>query len=450
MKVNERTKSLPLEGVRVLSLTASWSGPFGCMLLGDLGAEVLRLEQIQYAGGMTRGVEPRPEERKWINNKQGGIAQYVDRKPWGPNGEYPWNRFSFGNCHLQNTYSFTLDYSRPKGWELVKRVIKMSDIFIENNTPTTAPKLGFTWEVLHEINPRLIVLRSPGFGLDGPHMNWKGYGRNIEAVIGHAWLVRYSEAPEHLFSNRQTYLMDNMGAHSIALSAMMALLDRERTGKGSLVEVAQAETAMCALPAPFIDYFANGKIRPVEGNRSATAVQGCYQTEGDDQWVVITINGDDEWKGFCKAIGNPPWTQDERFGDLLGRLKYQDDLDENITQWTRERGNYEIMYLLQAHGVPAGPVMTEAMTFADDHLKDREFFIEETQKWCGTHLYTGYTGKYTRTPRKNRADMPPCGLGEHNEYVLKGLLGFSDKEYVELEREEYIGTEILAGAKANL
>lgn len=449
-RVETKAKRLPLEGVRVLSLTQSWTGPFGSMLLGDLGAEVLRLEQIQYIGGLTRGVEGRPNEERWLKDRGGGIMQYVDRKPWGPNGEYPWNRFSFGNCHLQNTYSFTLDFTRPKGWDLLKEIIRISDIFIENNTPTTTPKLGLTWDFLHEVNPRLIVIRSPAFGLSGPHMNWKGFGRNVEGAIGHAWLARYSEALEHLISNRQTYLMDNMGAHTVATAAMMALLDREKTGTGALVEVAQGEAAMGALPAPWIDYFANGCIRPARGNRLATAVQGCYPTAGDDQWVVITINGDEEWKGFCDALGNPPWTGDPRFGDLPGRLKHQDDLDTRIAEWTTKRTNYDVMYLLQAHGVPAGPVMTEASTFADGHVKDRDFFIEETQKFCGTHLYAGYIGKYRTTPRKNRAEMPPCWLGEHNAYVFKTLLGLSDEAYAELEKEQYIGTEILTDAKQSL
>ncbi len=449
-KEEMKAKRFPLEGIRVLSLTQSWTGPFGSMLLGDLGAEVLRLEQIQYIGGLTRGVEARPNEERWLNDKGGGIMQYVDRKPWGPNGEYPWNRFSFGNCHLQNTYSFTLDFSRPKGWDLLKKIIKLSDIFIENNTPTTAPKLGFTWDFLHEINPKLIVIRSPAFGLSGPHTNWKGFGRNVEGAIGHAWLCRYSEAPEHLISNRQTYLMDNMGAHTVATAAMMALLDRDKTGVGSHVEVAQAEAAMGALPAPWIDYFANGKVRSAKGNRLDTAVQGCYPTLGDDQWVVISIGNDEQWKGFCKAIGNPPWTKEYRFSDLVERLKNQDDLDAQISKWTRKRTNYDVMYILQAHGVAAGPVTTEKNIFEDGHLKDRDFFIEETQKWCGTHLYTGYTGKYNKTPRKSRAEMPPCWLGEHNEYVFKDLLGLSEKEYADLERERYIGTEVLAEAKVSL
>jgi crotonobetainyl-CoA:carnitine CoA-transferase CaiB-like acyl-CoA transferase len=216
------------------------------------------------------------------------------------------------------------------------------------------------------------------------------------------------------------------------------------------VEIAQAEAAMSALPAPWMDYFANGIIRPALGNRRSTAVQGCYQTLGEDQWVVITINDDEEWGRFCDAIDNPSWTRDERFRDLPGRLKHHDELDEKIAEWTAKRSNYDVMYLLQAHGVPAGPVMTEALHFTDGHLKDRKFFIEETQKWCGTHLYSGYIGKCARTPRKNRADMPPCGLGEHNEYVFKELLSLSDEEYTTLEREQYIGTELLSDAKVSL
>jgi crotonobetainyl-CoA:carnitine CoA-transferase CaiB-like acyl-CoA transferase len=433
-----------------LSLTQSWTGPLASMLLGDLGAEVLRLEQIQYAGGLTRGVGAYPNEKRWLNNKNGGVMQYVDRKPWGPNGEYPWNRFSFGNCHLQNTCSFTLDFTRPKGWKLLEQIIKISDIFIENNTPTTLPKLGLTWEFFQKINPQLIFIRSPGLGLEGSHSHWKGFGRNIEAAIGHTWLYRYSEKPEHLISNRQTYLMDNMAAHSVAMAALMALLNREQSGKGCHIEVAQAEAAMGALPVAWMDYFVNGRMQPSQGNKLPTALQGCYPAAGDDQWVVITINSDEEWKNFCEAIDSPHLAKDPRFDNLLGRLKNQDILDKKITKWTRMHNNYEIMRLLQAHGVPAGPVMNEAMSFQDKQLKDRHFFIEETQKWCGTHMYTGYTAKYTRTPRKNRADMPPCGLGEHNEYVFKKLLKLSDEEYAELEREKYIGTEFLAKAKASL
>lgn len=446
-----KNKAHPLEGVRVFGFTQSWTGPFGCMLLGDLGAEVLRIEQIQYAGGLTRGEEPRPKRERWVNDRNGGIMQYVDREPWGPNGEQPWNRFSFGNAHLQNTHSFTLDFSRPKGLSLLKEILKKCDVFVENNTPTTAPKLGLTHEFLHSVNPGLVIVRAPGFGLTGPHMHWKGFGRNIESAIGHAWLMRYSEAPEHVASNRQTYIMDNLGAYTVASAVMMGLLAREQNnGKGMLVEMAQAEAAMAAMPAAWIRWFANGDMAAAEGNRLPGVIQGCYPCKGEDAWVVITVRDDEEWSALVAAMGDPGWASEAAFADAASRRGNHDAVDERISEWTRTRNSYEVMHLLQRCGVPAGPVMTEAMTYADPHVRSKNFWIKETQKWCGTHEYTGYPGILRNTPRKDRAQMPPAGLGEHNEYVFKVLLGLSDAEYAELEKAEFIGTEMLEKAKVSM
>ena len=453
MKITTRKKKFPLEGLRVLGFTQSWTGPFCGMLLGDLGAENLRVEQIQYAGGMTRGLAAFPIRDMWINMKDGRTMQYPDREPTGPNGEYHMNRFSFGNCHLQNTYGFTLDFTRPKGMELFKRLVKMSDIFLDNNTPTTAPKLGITWEMLHEVNPRLIVIRAPGFGLSGPHMHWKGFGANIEACVGHTYALRYSDAPEHAVSNFETYSMDNCGAHTLASADMMGILRREKTGEGMQIEITQAEGVMGVLPVFLMDYFVNGRMQPAWVNRHPTAIQGCYPTRGENEgydWLVITLFDDDDWQRLCEALGQPAWTRDPKFGDAISRHANQDELDGHITTWTREHDNYAAMFLLQKHGVAAGPVMTEKMVFDDPHVREHDFFIEETQKWCGTHKYAGYTGKFRRTPRQNRADMPPTGLGEYNEFVFKELLGLTEEEYEDLVCEEYIGTEMLATAKASL
>ncbi len=450
---SKKKKNYPLEGIRVLGFTQSWTGPFTGMLLGDLGAEHLRVEQIQYAGGMTRGVMPFPMDDYYANIKDGGIFQYPDRKCTGPNGEYHMNRFSFGNGHLQNTYGFTLDFMRPKGMELFKKLIKMSDIFVENNTPTTAPKLGLTWEALHEINPQLIVIRSPAFGLTGPHFNWKGFGSNIEAGVGHTHALRYSDNEEDTISTLETYTMDNCGSHTLPTAAMMGLLQREITGEGVLIEIPQAEGVLDVMPVYWMDYFVNGRIQPAWSNRHPSAVQGCYPSLGDDpnmDYVIITIFNDEEWQGFCTAIGNPKWCQDPKFADAVSRLKNQDELDKHITAWTKQHDAYAIMHLLQAHGVPAGPLMTEKMVYEDHHVLDHDFFIEETQQWCGTHKYTGYTAKMLRTPRKNRADMPPTGLGQYNEYVFKEILKLTDAEYQELIDEEYIGTEMSSGAKPSL
>jgi crotonobetainyl-CoA:carnitine CoA-transferase CaiB-like acyl-CoA transferase len=247
--------------------------------------------------------------------------------------------------------------------------------------------------------------------------------------------------------------MDNCRAHTLAAASMMGLLQREKTGKGMLIEVAQAEGVMGVLPIFWMDFFINGRTQPAYANRHPTAIQGCYPTKGerkDYDWVVITIHDDSEWLGFCEALGHPDWTKDKKFEDCISRHKHHDDLDNHIAEWSRQHNNYAIMHLLQKHGVPAGPVMTEEMVFKDKHILEHDFFIEETQKWCGTHKYSGYTGRFRNTPRKNRADMPATGLGEYNDYVFKDLLGVSDQEYAELEKEHYIGTEMLPDAKSSI
>ncbi|MFH2133140.1 MAG: CoA transferase [bacterium] len=453
MEIKTKKKRYPLQGVRVLGFTQSWTGPFAGMLLGDLGAENLRLEQIQYAGGMTRGLTSFPLRDMWINKKVGRTMQYPDHEPTGPNGEYHMNRFSFGNCHLQNTCGFTLDFTRPRGMDLLKQLLLKCDIFLDNNTPSTAPKLGLSPEFLHEVNPRLIIIRAPGFGLWGPYENWKGFGANIEAAVGHTFALRYSDKPEHIVSNLETYSMDNCGAHTLASAAMMGLLQRNKTDRGMLIEIAQAEGVMGVLPIFWMDYFINGRTQPPYGNRHPSALQGCYPTRGnnpDYDWVVLTINNDKEWRGFCQALGDPLWARAEKFSDGVSRLKHHDEIDQHISEWTRKHDHYAIMFLLQQHGVPAGPVLTEKMVYEDMHLLEHDFFIEENQKWCGTHLYSGYTGKFRHTPRKNRADMPATGLGEYNEYVFKKLLGVTDEAYAELEKEAYIGTEMLVDAKSSI
>jgi len=156
---------------------------------------------------------------------------------------------------------------------------------------------------------------------------------------------------------------------------------------------------------------------------------------------VITITNDEEWKAFCRAIGDPPWSQEETFADSLSRYKNHDELDRHIEEWTSQRNKYDVMHLLQKEGVPAGPIMNERDAYNDPHLKERDFFLEMTQKWCGNHLYAGFAWRHLRAPQK--AYLPPPGLGEHNEYVYKELLKMTDEEYAELEKEQYIGDTYL-------
>ena len=238
-----------------------------------------------------------------------------------------------------------------------------------------------------------------------------------------------------------TFVMDTTGGCGIVTAAIMALHHRKKTGRGMHIDLAQSQTILPGLGEAMMDYSMNGRVQESMENRHPVAIQGCYRCIGDDDWVVITINDEEEWNGFCRAIGNPAWTKEEKFADLLNRHKNQDELDERIEVWTSQHDKFQVMEIMQKEGVPAGPVISEKDAYENPHLRERGFFLEINQKWCGTHEYPGFPWKFTRTPQE--AYLPPPGLGEHNEYVYKELLGISDEEYAQLEKEEYLGTEYL-------
>ena len=428
-------KKLPLEGVRVVAMTVVFSGPFSAMLLADLGAEVIRLETIHHHANVTRGIIARPPQEMYTNNYDGGYWQYPDRTV----GEYPYNRCTLFNVNGRNKHAVTLDLSREKGIEIFKDLMKITDIFIENNSPEVLDKFGIDYEMMCDANPEIIMISAPGYGLSGPYRDWRGYGNNVEGVLSHTWQSQYSS--DDLSTRTPSLVMDSTGGCGMTMAAMMALHHREKTGRGQFVDLAQGQTLMPCLGEGFMDYSMNGRVQTAMGNRHPVAVQGCYECKGDDNWIAISISNDGEWEGFCRALGNPDWTIDKKFTDSLSRREHHDDLDENITNWTSTQDKFVVMKRLQEEGVPAGPLLSEKDAYNDPHLKDREFFVEITQKWTGTHNYPGFPWKTSRTPQEVR--LPPPGLGEHNEYVFKELLNISDEEYAELEKEKYIGTEYL-------
>jgi crotonobetainyl-CoA:carnitine CoA-transferase CaiB-like acyl-CoA transferase len=154
---------------------------------------------------------------------------------------------------------------------------------------------------------------------------------------------------------------------------------------------------------------------------------------------MITVYSDDDWRGFCRALGNPPWSQEERFSDALSRWKNQDELDKLIEEWTLRHDHVAVMHLLQKEGVACGPVEDQRDAYNDTQLKDRGFFEQLTHVDCGTHLYPGMLYKLSKTPLSIR--LPPCRLGEHNEYVYKKVIGVSDQEYAALEKAGHIGMD---------
>ena len=323
-------------------------------------------------------------------------------------------------------------------------------------------KLGLSWEEMSEVNPRLIYIRAGGYGLTGPYRRFSGLGVIFESWAGHTWLRGYADSDPS--TTTSSFPADAAAGSSAAFALLLGLRHLEKTGKGQVIDLGQGENWFPHIGEIFMDYIMNGRSQRTIGNRHPTAIQGCFLAKGerpsaerlvayprlpdentvipgDDHWVVLTIQTDEEWEGFCRAIGNPPWTKEERFADALSRLKNHDELDKLIEEWTSQHDKYEIFHLLQREGVPAGVVMDDRDVYEDPHLKERGWATQLTHRECGTHLYPGLVWKMNKTPGAIQY-AAPC-LGEHNEYVYKKVIGVSDEEYERLVKEEHIGDKYI-------
>jgi len=425
---------LPLEGIRVAALTVVWAGPFAEMLLADWGAEVIRVESLKHFPVPTRGMMPRPPA--FLTEHWRGYTAYVGKEP----GERPWNRFALFNAHARNKLSMTVDLTQPKGMEIFKRLIEVSDIYLDSNQVQVAEKLGINYDMLRQVKPDIIMITMPGFGTTGPYKYYRAFGAHLEGFFGHTWLRGYPDSDPT--TTTYAFHCDAAAGATAAFAAVMALRYRNRTGKGQWIDLAQAEAAVPHLGEAVMDYTMNRRVQGAMGNRHPSAAPcGCYRCRGEDRWVTITVTSDEEWQGLCRAMGNPSWTKDERFADGLSRYRNQVELDRLVEEWTIQHDHYAVMHLLQREGVPAGPVIDDRDALNDPHLKDRGFFEELYQEDCGTLTYPGLAWKMSKTP--NYLRLPPVRLGEHNEYVYKEVLKVSDEEYAELEREGHIGMDYL-------
>ena len=424
---------LPLEGIRILDMTVVWAGTYCATLLADMGAEVIRLESIKRLPPITRGYIPYPP-KEVIEGLPAFVAAMPGREP----GRRPWNRYPLFNAHGRNKLGITVDLTQPSGMDIFKRLIAVSDAFVENNVTETMDKLGISYEMMRQINPRIIMLRMPAYGNSGAYSNFRSLGVHMEGVIGHTIVRGYEDMDQS--SSTNVYAADAAGGAQGAFALLTALHFRKRTGKGQLIELAQAENMMPYVGRYFMDYSMNGRDSSTLGNRHTSAIQGCYPCAGDDRWVNITLFDDSDWIAFCGALGNPDWALDKRFSTHSGRYENQSALDTHISQWTRKHAHYEVMHILQNVGVAAGPVMDQRDAFDDPHLQKRGVFEEVYHEDVeGSHLYVGAPYRMSDTPIRIRRG--PVQLGQDNEYVYKQVLGVSDKEYAELERLGHIGMD---------
>jgi crotonobetainyl-CoA:carnitine CoA-transferase CaiB-like acyl-CoA transferase len=416
-----------LDGVKVIDLSQIFAGPYATKLLADMGAHVIRVECAARSG--RGGALPRMQP--------GGAfgASFPD----GDTGEHSYNRFAYYNEVNRNKYAVTIDLSKPPGVDVFKRLVKVSDVVVENFTPRVMRNFGLDYPVLREVNPQLVMISISGFGQDGPHRDYVAYGEGIEAMAGMSYLTSYDDGAP--LKPGVAYADAVSGLHA-AFAVLTALRHRRRTGEGQYIDLSMREALTSLLGEVIMGYTMNGSAARPTGNRDrAMAPHGCYRTRGDDEWIAIAVASDDEWRALCRAMGDPPWSLDQRFATVSNRLANHKELDRNIGEWTSGYDHIQLMNLLQNAGVRAGAVLDTAELAGDPHLRERGFFEELSHPEAGTHLYPGVSWKMSRTPGRLR--MPAPCFGQHNRYVFKELLGMSDEEIDRLAQEGVTATEPL-------
>ena len=422
---------LPLEGVRVLDLGVVLAGTSATQILADLGAEVIRVESTQYFAPATRGMRAHPtlEEVQRAPAISGG---YPDRDP----GERPWNRFPWFNTTARNKLGMTVDLRREEGQDILRRLVALSDVLVTNVAPGTMDRLGVGYDALAAVNDRLIYVEASSFGSSGPYRHYRAYGPQVEGFAGHDLLRKYPD--RDITASGWVVTADAGSAMAIALAAQVALYARRRTGVGQYVDVSLLENVLSLIGTTILDYTINGHVAESLGNRHFTAIQGCYRCSGDDRWLVLTISDDRGWAGLMRVLGDPQWGSEDRFATVHSRRRAHDEIDERITAWTSCVDRDDAVAQLREASVVAGPVLDDADAYADPHLAQRGYFVEMTQADTGTHLYPGMPYRFARAQLSVR--HPPVRLGEHNEEIYRGLLGFTEEEYDQLTDAGHIGS----------
>lgn len=431
----------PLEGYRVIDLCVVWAGPFATMLLGDLGAEVVKVENPFVFQPLTRGAVAHPPAAvmKMQPSWSGG---YPNDDP----GDKPYNYPPTFVSVFRNKHSFTVDLRRPEGMAVLARLVAKSDVVYENNATGTMEKLGITYEWLKQANPEIIFVRVPAYGSSGPYAEARALGVHLEAVMGHTLLRGYEDADPS--ANTAIYSGDYLAGAQGAFAVMAALWHRERTGKGQLVEIAQAENAAAMFSQAIMDYTLNGRVANAIGNRDVHGRHPCgvypskspgHATTMEDHWIAISVEDDQQWRAFASAVGDPTWAGDPRFDTNDGRAEHITEIDRYIAEYTRDHDDYELSHRLQAAGVAAMPVLEASRMFGDPQLLARDFFKTQTVEGAGTHRYVGPLWKFSETPVEFY--QPPVTFGEHNDYIYRDVLGLSEQEIESLRAGGHIATE---------
>ncbi|HUK41069.1 MAG TPA: CoA transferase [Candidatus Acidoferrales bacterium] len=397
-----------LKGVRIVSFTTGYAGPYAGRLLASYGAEVIKIESKK--GGLD-------------TFRHYGQHKDIDAAP------------RFIECNL-GVRSMAINLKHPTGTRLIRELAGKSDAVLQNFRPRVLDKLGLGDDELRKANPKLVIVKLPGFGTEGPKSSYGTWGFNLTAFSGITYLWNHPEQDRPIGS--QGVYPDHLGFVMGPTLVVAALLNSRRTGKGLTIDLAQIEGTAAVLGVTYLETSVNGDDPRPKGNQYGLAApHGCYRCRGDDRWCVISVRTEDEWQAFCNVMGRRDLFNDERFAHLRLRLKNRAQLDAMVQAWTLNKTAEEIMTQCQRAGVPASVVQTGADLLKDAQLRHRNYFAPFMDSLIGPF----------EIPRsgflfKGMAENPlrlPSRFGSDNEQILGEVLGY-DKATIEQWRQEEILT----------
>lgn len=379
-----------LNGLRILDFTWLLAGPYATRILADFGAEVIKVQS-----------------RKTATGAESNTTHYFNT----------WNR---------NKLGITLNMNHPRARDIALRLVKISDVVIENFTPRVKSNWGLSYDKLAEVKPDIIMLGMSGMGQTGPWRDFVAFGSTIQAFSGITYLSSFPQGPP--LGLGYSYA-DPVAGLFATFAILTALEYRNKTGQCQYIDISEYE-AMCSLLGPAIlDYTVNHNAATPQGNSPehiAAAPYGCYKCSGEDRWCAIAVFTEEEWQSLCHVLGNPVWSKEERFSTLSGREKYAEELDQLLEQWTIKHKPGKVMNLLQQAGVPAGVVEDASDLANDPQLIARNFFIQADHPVLGKITSDNTPIRLSRTSARFCRVAPL--LGQDNHYVYRELLGMSEKE----------------------
>ncbi len=384
-----------LAGLRVLDFTWVLAGPYATRILADFGAEVIKVG-LKYLPGST----------------EDNLTGYFST----------WNR---------SKLSISLNLAKPKGRDIARRLVGLSDVVVENFSPRVMANWGLGYEHLKRVRPDLIMLSLSGMGQTGGWRNHIAFDATIQALSGLTNLTT--------FPGRQPLGVgcahgDHVAGLAAALAALEALEYRDQTGEGQCIDISELEALTSLLGGAVLEFTASGQEATPEGNGNPDfAPSGVYRCRGDDRWCAISVSSEEEWQRFCEVMGYPGWTKEAGFASTSSRLEHSAELDRLVEGWTTKHTPEEVMSRLQGAGVASGVVSSAADLARDPQLQERGFFTEVEHPVLGRVTFDTTPIKLSETPAGSC--RPAHLLGQDNDYVYGELLRMSQEEIARLTEE---------------